>query len=366
MLIRFVDFSGLDVVMDVGDDWSVSEAKQTLAMTRNYSTNDTVFCHNGRELPDQRRLKASDFAEDNMIVVFNKQIFPGKSYPRVERAFRSYRSRFVEFSALFPNEDIEDHHNLMSRVRVLRAPSLHEILEAAARGEAVDLGLPGFSWEHGWGGLGRRMDGEDIVDYYGRFLHELEGENEGDNLRYVGRRFHDESDDPSSDSEGDPAPPHFLPFRARHGRHEFLHMNEVDRARDGLDHLFPARPPAPDPLADLLGWSMVAQFMRSEQLEEIGRQRPSLHDVRLLDDRADRLHRILEHRLANVDRPADPVTVGLAREFANPDVVELSEDERVVVERLMGQGFDRVTVLQVFEACERNEGATVRCLRSMT
>jgi hypothetical protein len=45
--------------------------------------------------------------------------------------------------------------------------------------------------------------------------------------------------------------------------------------------------------------------------------------------------------------------------------VTFTEDEMRVVQRLMGLGYDQLTVMQIFLICNRDEEATLGCLMSM-
>ena len=44
---------------------------------------------------------------------------------------------------------------------------------------------------------------------------------------------------------------------------------------------------------------------------------------------------------------------------------EFSDQEKLIIHRLEEKGFDTMTVIQVFNACERNETATLECLKSI-
>jgi hypothetical protein len=53
--------------------------------------------HDGQELPSNVPLAPERFAASPTIVLFNSRIFPQKSYPKVDQAFRFFPSRYQEF-----------------------------------------------------------------------------------------------------------------------------------------------------------------------------------------------------------------------------------------------------------------------------
>jgi hypothetical protein len=57
----------------------------------------SALCHSGAVLDPWAVLIPEDIAGDNAFVLFNERLFPVKSYPTVDRAFRFFPTRYQEF-----------------------------------------------------------------------------------------------------------------------------------------------------------------------------------------------------------------------------------------------------------------------------
>jgi hypothetical protein len=96
MLIRILDLENFDKTLDVMDRLTIGELRDMIESNFDYDLSYSTFYHHGVELPVDFKLQPERFADSNVIVLFNFCLFPQKSYPKVDRAFHFFPSRFQE------------------------------------------------------------------------------------------------------------------------------------------------------------------------------------------------------------------------------------------------------------------------------
>jgi hypothetical protein len=97
MLVRLLDFRSFDQTLDLPDDITAAQLREILLSEFQYDISYAALYHEGREILPGAKLFSSQFTSNNVIVLFNSRIFPGKSYPKVDQAFRFFPSRYQEF-----------------------------------------------------------------------------------------------------------------------------------------------------------------------------------------------------------------------------------------------------------------------------
>jgi hypothetical protein len=95
MQLHLHDFQTLDIDLDVADPITVGELRSQL--NPKYETLNSLIFRNGRALNDATVLQASQFTENNVLAIFNRNIFPEKSFPSDQPPARFRRSRFSAF-----------------------------------------------------------------------------------------------------------------------------------------------------------------------------------------------------------------------------------------------------------------------------
>jgi hypothetical protein len=98
MQVRVVDMQGFDESLTIPDNFTVSDLQDLIHLSFQYDVSSVTFYHNGHELSPDLPLSACQFTTSAPIVLFNSRIFPQKSYPKVDLAFRFFPSRYQEFA----------------------------------------------------------------------------------------------------------------------------------------------------------------------------------------------------------------------------------------------------------------------------
>jgi hypothetical protein len=108
MNLRVLDLQSFDETFEVPDNFPVSDLRDFIHITFGYDVSSVTFFHKGAELPNDSSLTSTELGDLPLIVLLNSRIFPQKSYPKVDHAFRFFPSRYQEFSftASFA-EDVE-------------------------------------------------------------------------------------------------------------------------------------------------------------------------------------------------------------------------------------------------------------------
>jgi hypothetical protein len=97
MLVRVVDLQSFDATLDLPDNLTVADLREMIESQFHYDLSHSTLFHGGLELPLTLSLTPSTFSGSNVIAIFNSRIFPQKSYPKVDQAFRFFPSRFQEY-----------------------------------------------------------------------------------------------------------------------------------------------------------------------------------------------------------------------------------------------------------------------------
>jgi hypothetical protein len=165
MLVRVMDLQSFDETLDLPDSITVDQLRELIRSNFNYDLSDSAFYHKGAELPADFTLQPHTFSDCNVIVLFNSRIFPQKSYPRVDQAFRFPASRLQEHYFTVDHEEELD-------VGLLRPAADFRRFAAGASGPAdhpsggITLlehtrGLPDVQF---WA-FDHPIDGDDIVPF---------------------------------------------------------------------------------------------------------------------------------------------------------------------------------------------------------
>jgi hypothetical protein len=259
------------------------------------------------------------FTESNVIALFNARLFPEKSFPKVDQAFRFFPSRYQEF--FYENAQIDDSEPVVARqggrepmLAFLRQhfPERLALLEQARQGilggnadlraaprglmheriferlfgadaAGLDAGAPGSS-----------VDGDDFEDF------------------------------PADEAFPEP-------------EREIEQVREVEQPRPIFDGPF--------------GEIGFAAFRPGRSLQAAGGAREaSVRDVALA-------------RMAAAQQNLEELRVV----FGVPDGVDFTPEDFQALTRLYtsGMGVDRRTIVAVYQACDRNEAIAQNCLISM-
>jgi hypothetical protein len=121
MQIRVLDFRGFDERLDVPAPCSVGQLRELIAAHFGYSMQTSALCHGGAVLDPRQTLAPADVAADGTFVLFNERLFPVKSFPTVDHAFRFFPTRYQEFYCGFARADGAPVRGIGLRAADLRA-----------------------------------------------------------------------------------------------------------------------------------------------------------------------------------------------------------------------------------------------------
>lgn len=108
MKIRVLDFESFDHTLDLPANTTIGSLGDLIRSNFNYDVSRCAFYHKGTELPPDLVISPDTFPEGSVVVLFNSQLFPEKSFPTVDGAFKFFPSRFQNYAIqLSPPEDIE-------------------------------------------------------------------------------------------------------------------------------------------------------------------------------------------------------------------------------------------------------------------
>ncbi|OHS92684.1 hypothetical protein TRFO_41011 [Tritrichomonas foetus] len=94
MQLHLIDCQSFDQTIDVTPPITVHELLVKIKENYNYDTTLCSIFQLGRELEYGEQLIPENFQTDNVLVLFNRQIFREKSYPKVDHAFNFPPTRF--------------------------------------------------------------------------------------------------------------------------------------------------------------------------------------------------------------------------------------------------------------------------------
>jgi hypothetical protein len=98
MKLRLLDLQSFDETVEVPDRFPVSALRDLVQLTFGYDLSCTSIFHGGRELAPDGALVSEELRACPLVTLFNSRIFPQKSYPKVDHAFRFFPSRYQEFA----------------------------------------------------------------------------------------------------------------------------------------------------------------------------------------------------------------------------------------------------------------------------
>jgi hypothetical protein len=102
MILHLHDFQDLDVEIDIPEASTIGQLRARLQTELSYNAAHCLFFQNGLQLNDSVVLQPSAFSESNLIVLFNREVFPDKSFPTHQPPSEFRRSRLQEFFVARP------------------------------------------------------------------------------------------------------------------------------------------------------------------------------------------------------------------------------------------------------------------------
>lgn len=311
----------------------LSAVKAKIQEEYQYNASKAIFCHAGVEIPENSKLTADFMGGDSILLMVDYSLYPEKSFPTVDNAFHFGTPRYNEFfqkseiqtseeaaliNLVHKNENYSDPaRNLLAFIHQntnnpdISAISLNGLLSAFRRqGQGSNSPLS-FEIE-----INRFLTNINDVRYGSDHdslpdLDEQITEDSDQDVRFMN------PDDPDDIGEyvfahGDGDLPYLVEFD------DNSHQEEEDDMREE---------------EDIENAPLVIDLDQLQQREEIGR---------LMRREYEEEHQQL-------------------RELN----IELTQQDEEAIDRLMQIGFDRMTIIQVYIACDRDEEATTNCLISM-
>lgn len=98
MQLRVVDFFNLDQMIEVPTETTAAQLKILIKERFSYDTSRSYVCRKGVQIDDSQNLPPIEDPADCIFALFNYAIFPQKSYPKVDHAF------------VFLNSHLQDHY----------------------------------------------------------------------------------------------------------------------------------------------------------------------------------------------------------------------------------------------------------------
>ncbi|KAH0791099.1 hypothetical protein GPJ56_004980 [Histomonas meleagridis] len=347
MKIKILDLFGKSYDIESKEDITLSSLKKLLAETSHLSLDHTIFCLNGVQLQDTDHINKND----QPIVMFDNSLYPEKSYPKVENAFgfsdpiysnyysnqktqineEDQISNFFRHNNNGNNNFRRNHHSLIQHLQEISGNNdLTNLLELQANNPIANNFLEALSnflihgSEHGMGNFldGEESDNANNYDYDDEYSHDdLDDENV----------FYQDLDGYEEETSEDTNPRNREPSFS-----DFIDQNDIQLG-GGAPRIRVIRgAPNPEERA-VLPPDIGIPFENVEW--------PNFGQGIQMD-------------------PYFGVPQNLTEGIGGVDL-QLSPEEEQAVRRIMSHGYNRMTVLQVYDACDRDEMATLSCLESL-
>lgn len=387
MLVRLINLEGQTFELSFEDDITVQAIRQKLLKEYSYNTDRCYFCQYGKILGSEK-IPQETFAQgtaDNTIIIFNSQAFPDKSYPKVDNAFNFSFSRYSEnYINALPRVNKNQLNGLPAHLISALPPNipLPEILR---------LGI--------------------IPDRAGQHLFRFVGnhnQSPNRNSATTPNRNNSESDEEELDrSSNSPIHRRTTAFRESSIRpirmSNFRDPNLIQADFDDFDDENPIEDLNNNDPINNTNTIIITERQPNRIVRRIILRNPSQQqEEQLLQIRqiqqARQIQQIQQAQQMQQTQPPPPVPPAqheqqnrpanaaaavqnqnsryadlIRRESElNQQIIEglhlnirLNEEENRVISRLSRAGYDRATVIQVYEACDRNEEAAMNLLVSM-
>lgn len=362
MLVRLIDLKGQTFNLTFEEDVTVQAISQKLLKEYNFDSSRCYFCRSGKILKNEKISKEAlaQGASDIPIIIFDSKTFPDKSFPKVDNAFQWSLSRY-------------DDRFSMSRSKMQNRIDLSEDDFAAQVEHLLNQGIiPPTGIFSRILNMARLHNNQNTVDIQSGSDDEDEAEpnsNRNSNQPTISGPYGIDDFPPGTyfvgSNPNDDFQPFFLPpevmdrtFNPPEREFMFNAFNPDLEQQEEEQQFEQQNEPIPEQLDDQPQEQLINQQLLEEQNHNHidGIPIPALED----DD----------------EFPGNgiPFTFNFGRrqDDLNQQIIEglnlnitLSQADNQAISRLARAGYDRATVIQVYEACDRNEEAAMNLLVSM-
>lgn len=405
--VRVIDLKGQTYDLSFDDKITITAIRQKLLKDYNYNTDRCYFCRSKKILDNESISKEifTSETQNNPIIIFNSLNYPDKSYPKVDNTFNLIFSRYYEsYYDQNKNSSIFQRYNIS---RDNNGQAILQILDLVERGnispdEISQFGLPlnpvqsdsrqdiyfsdsdeeeeeeindnprPYDIEFPNGNRLIAIDVNNSGDFQpiSDFIYADQFQPEIDNNYYEENMFDDNYDEPPMFNfmdDQDAPQPDVEPNNHRNLM-QFFGQLIGQAAANHIDGQMP----------------FIQQFHDVENTEDQDQQQ--YEDIEEEENQNENQQQQDADQDGQNDRPPPPQMnqdqqnpwerplFGFARNHAdqNRQIIEslnlninLTEVDNQAIERLVQAGYDRTMVIQVYEACDRNEENALNLLVSM-
>lgn len=417
MQVKFVNLDGKKFELQFNEDITVPNIRQKLLKEYNYNTDKCYFCRLGKILTKEKIPKET-FSQQNPdipIVIFNYQNYPDKSFPKVDDAFRLNFSRYDDFfiNKKYSNSKISESD--LSQI-ISSSNPLETLLSLGLLPSNMDISPMNLILRS----RNRRQDSSNQLNSESddddaeaitespsspRITTEIRI-NRNPNITDDG--FINYTPDINDDFQN---APRIIRMDTRNGQEINIPMDNLPFLFDGpaefdnepifednmemdlgMMDIIPPEPELFEPEETAMQDQLSQPLMQPNTQEPppppeqppapVQPPAPERNEQENQENGNQRFWQEVEvNRRPNDDNHLRPNRNGLAAIFANAErrqneinqqIIEglnlnitLNENDNQAISRLCQAGYDRATVIQVYEACDRNEESAMNLLVAM-
>lgn len=306
-----------------------------------YNASKAVFCHAGVAIPDNSKISADFMGEDKTLIMVDYDVYAEKSYPAVDNAFHFGTPRYHEFFQK-PDVQMQEEANVTKIFQKkykngFRPYSLFQFIQNRPRDQVFQEMSNIFE-------NFRRLQGanigfDDLLHYFIQ-THENVTVDEID----AGQEMSDSSDE--MERTNTPIDSDFV-YSTYFSDDDEQHPHFGESTEMELEH-------NERYTSDEEGNHEEEEELHEEEEEEHMIEQRQMDFATRIREQDDQLVHIFRQREITEEQ-------NQLRQFN----IELTPQDEEAINRLTRIGYDRLTVIQVYMACDKDEEMTTNCLISM-
>ncbi|OHT10585.1 hypothetical protein TRFO_20087 [Tritrichomonas foetus] len=378
--IEIRDLHGNVFKIKVPEKSTVGHIMKELQEKHNYEISHCILVYASIELEDDYEITNELIKENNRFVLFNSSYFPQKSFPRVSSAFDFHLPRY--FDIFTDPTDLDLDERSIQRQFSFLDRSDNEYEDSV---ENSNDDNEGSSRQRMFGRITSFLDDFSIPREVITQIIDIVSQNPSSSIEFSlqtpeGEIFQLQG---PNDQESDRF---FFDMLNQNLYEQSNAYSPEENFSDGnIDYGLP-NPDFDDDQEELNNNGNEAFFeaIQNPMIDEYDNLQRNLYEEDD-DDISDENGQILpeippddmieqgeiyengENDIDNLDGRLEQIEMGnpeIDGELLFPDI-ELTQQEIEIIRRLGGYGYDPMTIIQVFRACDQNEDTTLACLMSM-
>ncbi|KAK8838482.1 UV excision repair protein rad23 [Tritrichomonas musculus] len=338
MQVKLMNLEGKHFDLTFNEDVTVQSICQKLLKEYNYNTNDCYFFRNNKIFNE--RIKKESFTTqclDTLIIIFNSNLYPDKSFPKVDNAFNLNFSRYSE-------NYIKSNINISKKLDSDQSNTLHHLYNLGILPPEIESTIrDNNNLSNDDNSFQSESDDED------REVNDINNQQDSGHQSNIDTSIFREIYIPSFVEDIQIDPPSSREIRD-------LRLSRIEFMNALRNHVRPTNHSTyfvPEPTAQITLLYNGYDLDNDQPLPPPPQPANQNHvPARIFTAQ----HGPSRTGQSDLDQQII--------ESLNMNI-ELSENDHQIISRLCQSGYDRAMVIQAYEACDRNEDQTMSLLLAL-